>query len=44
VLLGMSESFLATFFGASVAEFASFGAIILLLVLRPWGLLGTPEG
>ena len=44
VLLGMSESFLGTFFGASVAEFASFGAIILLLVLRPWGLLGTPEG
>jgi branched-chain amino acid transport system permease protein len=44
VLLGMSESFLNTFFGASVAQFASFGAIILLLVLRPWGLLGRPEG
>ncbi len=44
VLLGMSESFLHTFFGASVAQFASFGAIIVLLVLRPWGLLGRPEG
>ena len=44
VLLGMSESFLNTFYGASVAQFASFGAIILLLVLRPWGLLGRPEG
>jgi branched-chain amino acid transport system permease protein len=44
VLLGMSESFLNTFWGASVAQFASFGAIILLLVLRPWGLLGRPEG
>ncbi len=44
VLLGMSESFLHTFFGASVAQFASFGAIILLLVVRPWGLLGRPEG
>jgi branched-chain amino acid transport system permease protein len=44
VLLGMAESFLGTFFGAAVAEFASFGAISLLLVLRPWGLLGTPEG
>ena len=44
VLLGMSESFLQTFFGASVAQFASFGAIILLLVVRPWGLLGRPEG
>jgi branched-chain amino acid transport system permease protein len=43
VLLGMSESFLNTFFGASVAQFASFGAIILLLVVRPWGLLGQPE-
>jgi branched-chain amino acid transport system permease protein len=44
VLLGMSESFLNTFWGASVAQFASFGAIILLLILRPWGLLGQPEG
>jgi branched-chain amino acid transport system permease protein len=43
VLLGMSESFLQTFFGASAAQFASFGAIILLLVVRPWGLLGRPE-
>jgi branched-chain amino acid transport system permease protein len=43
VLLGMSESFLNTFYGASVAQFASFGAIMLLLVLRPWGLLGRPE-
>lgn len=43
VLLGMSESFLNTLYGASVAQFASFGAIILLLVVRPWGLLGRPE-
>ncbi len=43
VLLGMSESFLNTFYGASMAQFASFGAIILLLILRPWGLLGRPE-
>jgi branched-chain amino acid transport system permease protein len=43
LLLGMSESFLHTFFGASVAQFASFGAIILLLIARPWGLLGQPE-
>jgi len=43
VLLGMSESFLQTFFGASVAQFASFGAIMLVLVVRPWGLLGRPE-
>jgi branched-chain amino acid transport system permease protein len=43
VLLGMSESVLNTFYGASVAQFVSFGAIMLLLVLRPWGLLGRPE-
>lgn len=43
ILLGMSESFLNTFYGASVAQFASFGAIMLLLILRPWGLLGRPE-
>jgi len=43
ILLGMSESFLNTFYGASLAQFASFGAIILLLILRPWGLLGRPE-
>jgi branched-chain amino acid transport system permease protein len=43
LLLGMSESFLHTFFGASIAQFASFGAIISLLVVRPWGLLGQPE-
>jgi len=40
LILGMSESFLSTFFGVSVAQFASFGAIILLLILRPQGLLG----
>jgi branched-chain amino acid transport system permease protein len=43
ILLGMSESLLNTFYGASVAQFASFGAIMLLLILRPWGLLGRPE-
>ncbi len=43
ILLGMMESFLGTFYGASVTQFTSFGAIILLLILRPWGLLGRPE-
>jgi branched-chain amino acid transport system permease protein len=40
LLLGMEESFVGTFYGASVAQFASFGAIILLLILRPSGLFG----
>ncbi|MGH7210033.1 MAG: branched-chain amino acid ABC transporter permease [Acetobacteraceae bacterium] len=43
VILGFAESFLATFYGASVSSFASFGVVILLLIVRPWGLLGTPE-
>jgi len=43
VILGFVESFLGTFYGASVAAFVSFGVVIALLVYRPWGLLGTPE-
>lgn len=43
VILGFAESFLATFYGASVSSFASFAVVILLLIVRPWGLLGTPE-
>lgn len=43
LLLGFSESFLSTFYGASVSQFVSFGVVIALLIFRPWGLLGTPE-
>lgn len=43
LILGMSESFLSTYFGASVSSFVSFGVVILLLIFRPWGLMGTPE-
>lgn len=43
VILGFSESFLSTFYGSSVSSFVSFGVVIALLILRPWGLLGTPE-
>lgn len=43
VLLGFSESFLSTFYGATVSAFLSFGVVILLLIFRPWGLMGTPE-
>lgn len=41
LILGMGESFVATFLGAAVAQFASFAAIILLLVVRPSGLFGS---
>ncbi|WP_233234986.1 branched-chain amino acid ABC transporter permease [Bordetella sp. LUAb4] len=43
LLLGFAESFLSTFYGASISSFVSFGVVIALLVLRPWGLLGKPE-
>jgi branched-chain amino acid transport system permease protein len=43
VILGFTESFLSTFYGASVSSFASFGVVIALLIVRPWGLLGQPE-
>jgi branched-chain amino acid transport system permease protein len=43
VILGFSESFISTFYGAAVSSFVSFGVVIILLILRPWGLLGTPE-
>jgi branched-chain amino acid transport system permease protein len=43
VLLGFSESFLSTYYGASVSQFVSFAVVIGLLIFRPWGLLGKPE-
>ncbi len=43
VLLGFTESFLGTFYGSAVSTLVSFGVVILLLIFRPWGILGTPE-
>ena len=43
LLLGMADSALTTYYGASVAQFASFGVIMLVLVLRPQGLMGRVE-
>ena len=43
VLLGFTESFVGTFYGAAASAFLSFGVVIALLVVRPWGILGTPE-
>lgn len=43
VMLGFTESILGTLYGGSVASYASFGIVILLLLFRPWGLLGKPE-
>jgi len=42
-LLGFTESFVGTFYGAFASAFLSFGVVVLLLIVRPWGILGTPE-
>jgi len=42
-LLGFTESIIGTAFGAAASAFLSFGVVILLLIFRPWGILGTPE-
>ena len=33
----------AAFYGAAASAFLSFGVVIVLLIVRPWGILGTPE-
>jgi branched-chain amino acid transport system permease protein len=43
LLLGFANSFLGTFYGNAASVFVSFGAVILLLIFRPWGLLGAKE-
>lgn len=43
LMIGMAESILTTYYGASTAQLASFGVIMLVLVLRPEGLLGRKE-
>lgn len=43
LVLGMADSALTTYYGASAAQFASFAVIMLVLVVRPQGLLGRSE-
>lgn len=43
LILGMAESILTTYYGASTAQLASFAVIMLVLVVRPQGLLGRVE-
>jgi branched-chain amino acid transport system permease protein len=40
ILLGVAESFTATFYGPSWAPAVAFGALLIALVVRPAGLLG----
>ena len=43
LILGLTESFVGTFYGAAASAFLSFGVVIALLIVRPWGILGMPE-
>lgn len=43
LILGFAESIVGTYFGSAEASFVTFGAVILLLIFRPWGLLGRPD-
>ncbi|HXN16282.1 MAG TPA: branched-chain amino acid ABC transporter permease LivH, partial [Usitatibacter sp.] len=40
IVLGVAESFTATFFGPSWAPAVSFGLLLTTLAVRPSGLLG----
>jgi branched-chain amino acid transport system permease protein len=40
ILLGVVESFTATFYGPSWAPAVSFGILLLTLAIRPAGILG----
>jgi branched-chain amino acid transport system permease protein len=43
VLIGLIEAFYASYFSAEYKDVAVFGILILVLVFRPFGLLGRPE-
>ena len=43
LLIGLIEAFYAGYFSAEYKDVAVFGILILVLVLRPSGLLGRPE-
>ncbi len=44
LLLGITESFGSTFLGSSLSEILIFALVMLVLVIRPTGLLGRAEG
>jgi branched-chain amino acid transport system permease protein len=43
LLIGLIEAFWAGYFNAAYKDVAVFGILILVLILRPSGLLGRPE-
>lgn len=43
IVLGMTEAMAAGYFSAEYKDVVSFGLLILVLLFRPYGLLGKPE-
>lgn len=43
LMLGVSEQLVVAYSASSYRDAIAFGVLILVLMLRPWGLMGTPE-
>ena len=42
ILYGVFEAVVAGYLGTGVREILGFALVIVVLLLRPWGLFGTP--
>jgi branched-chain amino acid transport system permease protein len=42
ILYGVFEAVVAGYLGTGVREILGFALVIAVLLLRPWGLFGTP--
>lgn len=43
LVLGIAEQLSVNYVGGDTRELAAFGALLLVLIVRPYGLFGTPE-
>ena len=43
LVLGIAEQLSVNYIGGDTRELAAFGALLLVLIVRPYGLFGTPE-
>jgi branched-chain amino acid transport system permease protein len=42
LLYGIFEAVVAGYLGTGVREILGFGLVVLVLLVRPWGLFGRP--
>ena len=40
ILLGLTESLAVTFFPSAYKDVVAFALLIIVLIFRPWGLMG----